>query len=290
MAKKDLLLLEQLPAWRKDNPYVLQGYRPLTDSYHDCLRTLAQLHNQTINIYTHLLGLLLFFLLAYVIQHSLHLRHATATYEDAIAFGSFFVGLFACLGFSAGFHIFLDHSKRVHDRWLAIDFFGILCLVAGSWVPGIYYGFYCQRSVARFYLTMVNSQKRRNSSSVTANTTIDIISIVHLRYGLPCSTSPNTKMAAFSQYHVLCAWHFRVPAHETCSHGVWGPTSTSPDGLGLVCTRSCVLHLWYSNLHTQVPRKGTPRYIRPLRQLTPDLPSVGAVWSRGASGRDYPSI
>ena len=160
MAKKDLLVLEQLPAWRKDNPYVLQGYRPLTDNYHDCLRTLAQLHNQTINIYTHLLGLLSFVLLAYVIQHSLRLRHTTATYEDGIAFGSFFVGLFACLSFSAGFHTFLDHSKRVHDRWLAIDFFGILCLVAGSWVPGVYYGFYCQRSVARFYLTMVNPQNK----------------------------------------------------------------------------------------------------------------------------------
>lgn len=46
-----------------------------------------------------------------------------------------------------------------------IDFLGMLCLVTGSWVPGVYYGFYCQRSVARFYLTLVSTRHRLCSSS-----------------------------------------------------------------------------------------------------------------------------
>lgn len=56
-AKRQLLLLEELPTWKKDNPYVLRGYRPLTNSYVECFKGLAELHNQTVNIYSHLLGL-----------------------------------------------------------------------------------------------------------------------------------------------------------------------------------------------------------------------------------------
>jgi len=153
--RKGLLLLQQLPLWRQENPYILGSYRPLTGSYSECLRSLAQLHNETMNVYTHLLGLGFFIISAYTFAYSLYASFQTATYEDAIVFSSFFFGLFTCLISSAGFHTFLDHSKRIYDRWLLIDFLGILSLIAGSWVPGVYYGFYCQRQIVRFYLTMV---------------------------------------------------------------------------------------------------------------------------------------
>jgi adiponectin receptor len=70
-------------------------------------------------------------------------------------FGFFFAGVSACLGLSSAFHTFCNHSEHIYEQWLVLDFLGILCLISGSWVPGVYYGFYCQRSTTRFYLIIV---------------------------------------------------------------------------------------------------------------------------------------
>jgi adiponectin receptor len=160
-----MLLFKQLPEWRQDNPYILRGYRPLTNSYWWCCRSLTYLHNQTLNIYTHLIGLVLFALLGHAFRYTLYSRYQTATHEDAFVFIIFFIGLFTCLAFSSAFHTFSSHCEDVCKHWLILDILGILCLVTASWVPGIYYGFYCQRGVALFYLTMVSLSSRMSEAS-----------------------------------------------------------------------------------------------------------------------------
>jgi len=49
-----LISIKELPAWYPVNPYVREGYRPPMNVV-DTLQTLFQWHNETLNIYTHLL-------------------------------------------------------------------------------------------------------------------------------------------------------------------------------------------------------------------------------------------
>lgn len=59
LGSKRLLLLEELPKDRQENQYVLSGYR-FYRSTKDCLKSLFKLHNETMNIWSHLLGFLFF--------------------------------------------------------------------------------------------------------------------------------------------------------------------------------------------------------------------------------------
>lgn len=151
-----LLHVRDCPSWQQDQ-FILKGYRPLSNSYPISVRSLLYVHNQTVNIYTHLLGFLLFVLTAFAFRDSITSRYHTASYEDIVVFSSFFAGVLTCLGLSSAFHSFSNHSEEAYHQWLVLDFLGILCLIAGSWVPGVYYGFYCQRTVSKFYLIMVSS-------------------------------------------------------------------------------------------------------------------------------------
>lgn len=47
---------DALPDWGKDNEYVKQGYRPSTKSFQDCFKSVFRWHNETGNIWTHLIG------------------------------------------------------------------------------------------------------------------------------------------------------------------------------------------------------------------------------------------
>jgi predicted membrane channel-forming protein YqfA (hemolysin III family) len=88
---RKLLDHAEVPLWQQDK-YILRGYRPLSNSYLLSLRSLAYLHNQSVNIYTHLIGFLLFGITAYAFQEPLLSRYHTATYEDIIVFSAFFCG------------------------------------------------------------------------------------------------------------------------------------------------------------------------------------------------------
>lgn len=55
-----LLTLDQIPRWMRDNDYLRTGYRPPQPSLLSCFRTgLLRLTNETFNIYTHLVGFLI---------------------------------------------------------------------------------------------------------------------------------------------------------------------------------------------------------------------------------------
>lgn len=152
------LTWSQLPErWRReDNPFVLRGYRPLSGSYLQCCASVLRVHNESVNIWTHLLGIPLFLCSGTYLWRSLALRYHSPSYYDVVAFGCFFAGVTVCLSLSTLFHTFMSHSKHAHDNFLLLDFMGILALIVGSWIPGIYYGFYCQSTASQIYWSMVS--------------------------------------------------------------------------------------------------------------------------------------
>mmetsp|Transcript_56800 Transcript_56800/g.149624 ORF Transcript_56800/g.149624 Transcript_56800/m.149624 type:complete len:512 (+) Transcript_56800:17-1552(+) len=67
----------------------------------------------------------------------------------------FLFSAFFCLFLSASYHLFNCHSRFLNDILLLLDYSGISVLIAGSFIPIIYYGFYCNSWVRNFYLITV---------------------------------------------------------------------------------------------------------------------------------------
>jgi adiponectin receptor len=139
-----LFTFQDVEAWQRDNEYVCGRYRRISGSYRESLRSLFYLHNQTGNIYTHLIGALMFFSYAFNVYELITTRYATADVYDLLAFGVFISSAVICFGFSATFHAFGNHSSRVYHTWLLLDLYGIFVLIAGTVYSGTYYGFYCE--------------------------------------------------------------------------------------------------------------------------------------------------
>lgn len=105
-----LLKYDELPAWRQDNHYILTHYRPISNSFFTSFQSLFQLHNESVNIHSHLSGAWIFFFIAlslYAFE-----RHPV-TAADTIAFSFFFSGAVICLGISATYHTVSNHSPKV---------------------------------------------------------------------------------------------------------------------------------------------------------------------------------
>ncbi|SAL95231.1 hypothetical protein [Absidia glauca] len=139
-----LLTWHQLPAWMHDNQYITDSYRRPTGSYKECAKTLFYLHNEYVNIWTHLLGFLLFLGLGIHFLWS-HSSSDNLTWVDRIYVGAFIVSALTCLGCSCLFHCFSCHSEHIATIWNRCDYVGIVTLAVGSCFPLIYYGFQCHR-------------------------------------------------------------------------------------------------------------------------------------------------
>lgn len=154
-AIKKLLHWNDLPHWQRDNHHIHTGYRPASFSFLVSFQSLTYLHNETVNIYSHLLPALVAIPAAILLHRALAPRYETATQADIIAFGCFFAGAAGCLGMSATYHTISNHSPVVARVGNAFDYIGIVCLIVGSFVPSIYYGFYCLPDLQRLYWTMI---------------------------------------------------------------------------------------------------------------------------------------
>ena len=52
----------------------------------------------------------------------------------------------------------MNHSAHFSDLWGRIDYTGIIILILGDFVSGIYVGFYCEPILQNTYWTMVSSK------------------------------------------------------------------------------------------------------------------------------------
>lgn len=154
---KDALtvLWNDLPGWQQDNHYIHSGYRPASNSYSTSAQSLGYLHNESVNIYTHLIGAIIAAISAVYMYAAIRPRFQYASDEDVLVFGCFFLGAVVCLGMSATYHLISNHSERVAKMGNRLDYMGIVCLIWGSFIPSIYYGFSAEPSLVRLYWTMV---------------------------------------------------------------------------------------------------------------------------------------
>ncbi|KAJ9604594.1 hypothetical protein H2200_010708 [Cladophialophora chaetospira] len=146
---------DDLPHWQQDNHYIQTGYRKASYSYSRSLQSILHWHNESVNIWTHLLPATLCLPFAIFLYNALKPRYEQASQADVIAMGCFFCGSAFCLGMSAFFHTLSNHSPSVAGLWNQLDYAGISMLIAGSFVPSVYYGFYCHPVKQRTYWAMI---------------------------------------------------------------------------------------------------------------------------------------
>lgn len=151
-----LLLWDDLPAWRRDNAYIVRGYRHTSNSLLGSLHSLSYLHNESVNIWSHLLGAVGFAVGGGVLHTVIAPRYESASPADLAVFACFFAGAFCCLGMSATYHMLCNHSPAVARWGNKLDYTGIVLLIVGSYVPALYYGFCCHEGLLTVYLSAVS--------------------------------------------------------------------------------------------------------------------------------------
>lgn len=140
----------------QDNHYIHSSYRRASYSYTRSFASILHLHNESINIWTHLIPGVLALPLGFYLYSTLKPRYDRASAADVLAMSCFFIGAALCLGMSATYHTLSNHSPTVSKFWNQLDYAGIACLIAGSFVPSVYYGFFCDPARQKVYWTMVS--------------------------------------------------------------------------------------------------------------------------------------
>ncbi|XP_069041082.1 uncharacterized protein [Lepisosteus oculatus] len=123
-------------------------------SFRACFRSIFRLHTETGNIWTHLIGFFFFLILGIGYMFSPNINFV-APVQEKVVFGVFFLGAVLCLCFSWLFHTVYCHSEKVSRTFSKLDYSGIALLIMGSFVPWLYYSFYCSPQPRLIYLVII---------------------------------------------------------------------------------------------------------------------------------------
>ncbi|KAF2000718.1 HlyIII-domain-containing protein [Amniculicola lignicola CBS 123094] len=140
--KPELLHYNDLPKWYQDNHYIRTGYRPVSNSYTTCLQSLTYLHNESLNIYTHLLPALVLAFALPTLQLNISRIYVNAPWLDRFMLTLSPIAALFTLSLSSTYHTLQNHSALVSSTCLLMDFTGILILILSSFLSGVYVGFY----------------------------------------------------------------------------------------------------------------------------------------------------
>lgn len=150
-----LCSFDELPEWHQDNHFILHGYRPVSNSVRSSWKSWSYLHNETINIYSHLITGIFFLVAEGLISQYFSVHYPESTYVDQTVFAFFLLTVIICFGMSVTYHTVMNHSKTLSHLWLRLDFLGIAIHTFGNFVSGIYVVFYCEPTLRKVYWSMV---------------------------------------------------------------------------------------------------------------------------------------
>ncbi|KNE71110.1 hemolysin III family channel protein [Allomyces macrogynus ATCC 38327] len=143
----------QVPHYLQDNEYIHTGYRA-SYSFTESWASMLFVHNETGNIWTHFLGLLMF--VALMASTTMFLPSQAGVW-DHVVFGGFLASACACFLFSTLFHTHYCNNRDAYVRFGCLDYAGISILICGSATLVTYYVLACDPLLRTIYLTLLLS-------------------------------------------------------------------------------------------------------------------------------------
>ncbi|KAF2222034.1 hemolysin-III related-domain-containing protein [Elsinoe ampelina] len=138
-----LIAYNDLPDPWKVNPHITRGYR-FCDTKLECVRSCFYFSNETVNIWSHLVGLIIIIGIAFY-AYPLSPNFSKYTNADILIAAVFFFAACKCLFCSVCWHAMSAHSsQKLMERFACVDYTGISFLVAASIMTTEYTAFYCE--------------------------------------------------------------------------------------------------------------------------------------------------
>ncbi|XP_067008952.1 progestin and adipoQ receptor family member 3 [Anabrus simplex] len=146
-----LLSYNDAPNYLKFNPYIKSGYRGyLTTKM--CLESIFWWTNETVNIWSHIFGWMLFLGLT---LYDLVLLNIHASFADKFIVALLLACFQICMILSSLYHTFSCRSEKDYMCFLSFDLFGIALSLLAIYMSGVYYAFWCHKPWQMFYLITV---------------------------------------------------------------------------------------------------------------------------------------
>lgn len=219
-----LLTRTELPQWMEPNPFVLSGYRCQSNSAWSSLMSWTYLHNESCNIYSHMIPALLLLVLPSALHRHIRERIPTLTDYDWAFLSCQLRTAAACLLTSSLYHTLLNHSEHVAHRWLQFDYLGIVALILGNFISGLHFGFYCDPSLNYGYSAIVSIMHLLRCALLEPRIyglrRIDCYSRWCNRRDTSRPTISRTKVEEFSHGHIRMHGSVRFCPYRSCPDAV----------------------------------------------------------------------
>ncbi|KAJ3428830.1 adiponectin receptor protein [Anaeramoeba flamelloides] len=151
--KFQLSTIFQAPRSLGHYKYITKGYR-VHFSVPLCFKTaLLHAHNETINIWTHFIGLVIFLVLIVVTFQLEVVKKAKSSAKAGIAV--YLVGSVLCFLSSTTFHVFNCSSARIRNFVLRLDLTGVLIMILTTVIPLMDFGFHRSRTFQIVYTILL---------------------------------------------------------------------------------------------------------------------------------------
>ncbi|KYQ96643.1 putative basic-leucine zipper transcription factor [Tieghemostelium lacteum] len=149
---------------QKENPYIQSGFREHTNgSFWNCTKSIFQLHNDTFNIWTHLLGALYYlcFIINWLLlentdtNNNINNNNNTSSNNSTlpkIYLFYYLLSCFFCFTASTIYHTYRSHSIQVFKRTLMFDVSAIALVILAAVNLILNAELQCYPTVRRLYL------------------------------------------------------------------------------------------------------------------------------------------
>lgn len=164
------------------------------------------MHTESVNIHTHMWGAAAVLVGIFPVYQSISTRYPSFTAHDTIAFGIWAFCAFLCLGLSATYHAICNHSPEVNSITQKFDHFDIIVMTCGSFLSMIYYGWYCEPTLAYTFAIMVCVSRNFVETCHTCSLDSHFVSRLRDHFCKPKNTNSGVETLSRWYVHLLRAF------------------------------------------------------------------------------------
>ncbi len=148
----DYLKEDEIDEWCKDNKYIKDYYRKTNQNWSYYIKSLFRLHNETVNIWSHLLGFICILSGTFYINFKYDIDKF---FTQSLCFNIFTVCMMICYLFSSIMHLFYPKNESVCHKTQFMDYLGINFLIASTFATFVYFAFYCDVTTQIIYYVSI---------------------------------------------------------------------------------------------------------------------------------------